>query len=116
MTAHVVHAKDYALDAPSLPRIAWAPERADLHVNLVVLHGGEVIGEHINQTLDVLLTCLAGNGDLHVDGEIVPLTPGTVALMPLGAGRGVASGNGGLRYTTCHLKRGGIMPTVHRRD
>jgi quercetin dioxygenase-like cupin family protein len=85
-------------------------------VNLVVLHGGEAIGEHVNQTLDVLLTCLAGEGGLHVDGKHVPLTPGTVALIPLGTRRRVVAGDSGLRYTTCHRKRGGIMPTIHRRD
>ncbi len=75
MTAEVIHLKDYDLMDASLPRIAWAPESTDLHVNLVMLYPGESIGKHVNETLDVLLTCLAGEGEAQVDGDVIPSHP-----------------------------------------
>lgn len=98
------------------PRIAWSPESTDLHVNVVSLKRGESIGEHVNATLDVLMTCLAGEGTLTVDGEEISFSPGTIALVPTGASRGVVASNNGVTYTTCHRKRGGIMPTVQPRS
>lgn len=97
------------------PRIAWSPASSDLHVNVVVLKPGEGIGAHVNATLDVLMTCLAGEGTLTVDGTDIAFSPGTIALVPTGAQRGVVAGNNGIAYTTCHRKRGGIMPTVQGR-
>lgn len=98
-----------------LPRIAWTPASDDLHLNLVSLKPGEEIGDHVNQTLDVVLTCLAGSGTLTADGEAVTLHPGTIAMIPQGAQRRVVAGNDGLRYTTCHRKRGGLVPTARRK-
>lgn len=111
MRADVLQPEDYAADR-DLPRIAWTPASTDLHLNLVILTPGEEIGAHVNQTLDVVLTTLAGNGTLVVDDEPVPLQPGTIALIPQGASRHVVAGDNGLRYITCHRKRGGIMPTL----
>lgn len=99
-----------------LPRIAWTPESTDLHVNLVSLRAGEEIGAHVNHALDVVLTCLAGRGTLDVEGESVPLRPGTVAVIPKGASRRVVAGDNVLRFTTCHGKRGGLVPSVRRND
>lgn len=115
MPGAFIHAHEYQLGDRSLARIAWAPGSTDLHVNLVVLHPGEVVGAHVNATLDVLITCLAGEGELRVDDACVALAPGTIALVPAGAKRGVVAGNTGLRYTTCHRKRGGIVPSVQHK-
>jgi quercetin dioxygenase-like cupin family protein len=97
-------------------RIRWTPESDDLHVNLVDLRPGEEIGEHTNTALDVLLTCLTGGGTLVVDGETIVMRAGSVVLIPRGARRAVIAGESGVRYTTCHRKRGGLMPTVSRRE
>lgn len=97
-----------------LPRIAWTPASDDLHLNLVSLKPREEIGEHVNQALDVVLTCLAGEGTLHVEDEEVPLRPGTVAMIPMATRRRIVAGNNTLRYTTCHRKRGGIMPVARK--
>lgn len=104
-------------ETPSTPhrRIRWTPESSDLHVNLVDLRAGEKIGTHVNTALDVLLTCLDGDGTLLVDGEETSLHPGTIALIPKGARRGVIAGERGVRYTTCHARRGGLIPTVTER-
>lgn len=97
-----------------LPRVAWTPASDDLHLNLVSLKPGEEIGEHVNQALDVVLTCLAGEGTLKVDGESIPLQPGTIAMIPRGANRRVVASDNALRYSTCHRRRGGMMPTIRR--
>lgn len=115
MATDVIQPDSYASAETILPRIAWTPESTDLHINLVSLNAGEGIGEHVNQALDVLLTCLAGSGELHVDEDIIPLIPGTVVLIPMGASRSVVANDNMIRYTTCHRKRGGIMPTVTSR-
>ena len=116
MPTDVIHAEEYAAPDSRLPRIAWTPESEDLHVNLVTLNAGSVIGEHTNQTLDVLLTCLEGAGELRVDGDTIPLHSGTIVLIPKGTKRSITAGGGTLRYITCHRKRGGIMPTVQPRS
>ena len=105
----------YASADHDLPRIAWTPESTDLHVNLVTLGANEEIGEHVNESLDILLTCLAGEGHIRLGEDVIPLTAGTVILIPMGAGRHIVAGNTMLRYTTCHRKRGGLMPTPAKR-
>lgn len=112
MPLDAIQANQYSTPESPHRRIRWAPESADLHVNLVDLRGGEEIGAHVNPALDVLLTCLDGSGTLVVDNERVPLQAGTAALIPKGARRGVLAGERGIRYTTCHMRRGGLMPTV----
>jgi quercetin dioxygenase-like cupin family protein len=115
MAFDVIHRDDYGdPDAPH-SRIRWTPGSEDLHVNLVDLRAGEEIGEHVNTALDVLLTCLGGRGSLVVDGEAIEMSAGSLALIPRGARRAVIAGEAGMRYTTCHRKRGGLMPTVSRR-
>jgi quercetin dioxygenase-like cupin family protein len=116
MAADVIRFADYGSPSRSLPRIAWTPESTDLHVNLVALGAGEEIGEHVNESLDVLLTCLAGEGELHIDDDVIPLASGTVCVIPMGSRRRIVAGNNMLRYTTCHRKRGGLMPTVQSRS
>ncbi len=103
-------------DAANTPhrRIMWSPKSDDLHINLVDLRGNEEIEDHVNEALDVLLTCLAGDGTLVIDGESVSMVTGSVALVPKGARRAVIAGPDGMRYTTCHRARGGLMPSVKR--
>lgn len=116
MPRDVIHASDYRIPSEPHTRIRWTPESSDLHINLVDLRAHEEIGEHVNTALDVLLTCLDGGGALVVDGESHSLSQGSMALIPKGARRSVLAGDGGIRYTTCHQKRGGLMPTVRSRS
>jgi quercetin dioxygenase-like cupin family protein len=115
MTIEAIHATEYT--DPELPhsRIRWTPESTDLHLNLVNLRAGEEIGKHTNISLDVVLTCLDGGGTLVANKESIPLRPGSVVLIPKGSSRAIIAGPDGLRYTTCHQKRGGLMPTVPHR-
>lgn len=115
MKIQALQPDDYASPDITLTRIGWTPESTDLHINLVSLKPGESIAEHVNETLDVLLTCLFGAGELHIDEETVPLVPGTVALIPQGSRRSIVANNNTLRYTTCHRKRGGLLPTIKAR-
>lgn len=114
MPADVVHAAAYRDEEKPHTRIRWTPESADLHVNLVDLRAGEEITEHVNASLDVLLTCLDGGGTLVVDGDNMALGAGSIALIAKGSKRGVIAGPDGIRYTTCHGRRGGLMPTTQR--
>ncbi|HVL25553.1 MAG TPA: cupin domain-containing protein [Thermomicrobiales bacterium] len=109
-----VHADAYTGDAQ--PRIVWTANGDDLHVNLIALGPGEEIGEHVNAQLDVLQACLDGDGTLTVDGEALPFGAGSVVLVPKGVARSTRAGEAGLRYVTCHRRRGGLMPTVQRRS
>ena len=113
MPLNAIHADDYQSVETPHRRIRWTPASSDLHVNLVDLRAGEEIGEHVNAALDVLLTCLDGDGTLIVDSDTAPLRPGTIVLIPKGARRGVVAGESGVRYTTCHMRRGGLMPTMN---
>jgi quercetin dioxygenase-like cupin family protein len=110
-----VHTGQYASGEP-LPRIVWTGTSDDLHANLIALAPGEEIGVHVNQQLDVLLTCIDGEGVLTIDNTEISLTGGSIVLIPQGAQRGTRAGDSGLRYVTCHRRRGGIMPTVQRRS
>ena len=85
--------------------MVWtAPPGRDLNVNLVVLAAGERIAEHTNDALDVLVVVLAGEGTARVDGTDVPLRSHEAVLIPKGARRGIAAGDG-LRYMTVHIAR-----------
>jgi quercetin dioxygenase-like cupin family protein len=116
MSIEAIHPADY--NVPSLPhiRIRWTPESTDLHLNLVDLRAGEEISEHVNTALDVILTCLDGSGTLLVDGKRIDLTPGSIAMITKGLRRAIIAGDRGMRYTTCHQKRGGLIPTISSKD
>jgi quercetin dioxygenase-like cupin family protein len=82
--------------------VVWSASPDGLHVNLVVLAAGGSIPSHVNDSLDVLLICLAGMGTLGVDDDGVELVPHRAVLVPRGARRGVLAGDGGIRYLTIH--------------
>lgn len=96
-------------------RIRWVPETEDLHMNVVHLRPGEEIGEHVNAALDVIITCLQGDGVLTADDARTAMQAGSIALIPRGANRHIQAGDQGMVYTTVHRKRGGILPTLPSR-
>lgn len=111
MSVDAIHSDEYLDGNAPHRRIRWTPGSADLHLNLVDLRPGEEIAEHVNASLDVVLTCLDGSGTLVVDGNNISMRSGSVAMIAKGSSRGVIAGPDGMRYTTCHGKRGGLMPT-----
>lgn len=96
-------------------RNVWQPPTDDLHMNVLVLRGSEEIAPHINQLLDVIVTCLQGSGTITVDDEQVHVETGSIVLIPQGAKRHILADGNGMVYTTVHRKRGGLIPTVPNR-
>ncbi len=96
-------------------RNVWQPATEDLHMNLLVLRDGEEIAPHVNQVLDVIVTCLRGSGTITIDTESVAMVPGSIVLIPQGKLRHISAGETGMVYTTVHRKRGGLMPAVTNR-
>lgn len=96
-------------------RNVWQPGTDDLHMNLLVLRAGEEIASHVNQVLDVIVTCLRGSGTITIENEAVAVEPGSIVLIPHGKNRHIVAGDDGMVYTTVHRKRGGLMPTVPNR-
>lgn len=94
-------------------RNVWQPDTDDLHMNLLVLRSGESIGKHINQLLDIVVTCLRGSGTIHINDGSIQVESGSIVLIPRGSNREIVAGEEGIIYTTVHRKRGGIMPMVN---
>ena len=94
----------------------WGIASADLNATLLVWPPGHEIAEHVNAELDVLVVVLGGHGSVVIDGEPHTLAAGTAILIPRGALRRIASGDGGLRYLSVHRRRGPlrIQPSTHR--
>lgn len=90
----------------------WSLNAEQLNVNLMRLSTGEGIVEHVNGELDVLLAVFEGRGELSVDGEVHPLGPGIVVVVPRGARRAIRCLQGPLVYLTTHRQRGGLLPTA----
>lgn len=96
-------------------RNVWQPATDDLHMNVLVLRAGEEIAPHVNQVLDVVVTCLHGSGTIVVDDERAYVVPGSIVVIPQGKYRHIEAGERGMVYTTVHRKRGGLMPTISGR-
>lgn len=90
--------------------VAWAHQSTDLNVNLLVLAGGEGVGEHVNDEVDVLLVVLAGDGTISVEGVAHPVRAGHALVIPKGTRRALSAGQHHLTYLTCHRRRAGLWP------
>jgi quercetin dioxygenase-like cupin family protein len=86
--------------------VVWSAAPAGVHVNLVVLDGGESIAPHRNDAVDVLVVVLDGSGTAAIDSAVVELAPTTALLIPEGTLRSIEAGAEGLRYLTIHAHRG----------
>ncbi len=89
---------------------AYTTSSADLNVNLIRFDGGRGVPAHVNETLDVLLLALSGEGLLEIDGETRAFAAGQLCLVPAGASRAIRSAGGPFAYLTCHRRRPGLMP------
>jgi quercetin dioxygenase-like cupin family protein len=96
---------------PGPDGVIWAlgGER-QLEVNLVVLGASGVIGEHLNEAVDVAMVVLDGSAHVTVDGLARPVATHDLVFVPRGTRRGVTAGAGGVRYLTVHVARPG--PTI----
>jgi mannose-6-phosphate isomerase-like protein (cupin superfamily) len=88
------------------------PHGGDLDANVVHLRPHDVIGEHVNQEVDVLIHVLEGEAQITVNGAAHPLYAGHLVLVPVGTRRQVTSGASGVTYLTVHRRRSalGITP------
>ncbi|MFH8612644.1 cupin domain-containing protein [Streptomyces sp. NPDC018029] len=77
----------------------------DLDAAVVRLAPGADLGEHTENGCGILLTVLAGSGELRVPGEVLPLAPGALAWLPARTPRFLRAGEHGLTYTTAHRRR-----------
>lgn len=87
----------------------WTLEGSeDLNANLVRFEAAEaeVVGEHVNEEVDVLFAGLSVAGTVRVDGEPHPLEVGRVVLAPKGSKRSVTRETESLAYLTVHRRRG----------
>jgi quercetin dioxygenase-like cupin family protein len=100
-------------DAALAPRRArgptWGAESDDLNATILEWPPGQGPPEHVNETRDVLVACLDGEGVLSVDRVERPLHAGVAEIVPKGARRAVSAGPRGIRYLTAHLRRGGLQ-------
>ncbi|WP_369217449.1 hypothetical protein [Streptomyces flavofungini] len=87
--------------------VTWSlgdPTR-DLDANVVRLAPDAYIAEHTETVLGVLVTVLAGAGEVRTPDDVFPLRPGVLAWLPVGTTRSVHAGPEGLTYTTAHRRR-----------
>jgi quercetin dioxygenase-like cupin family protein len=92
----------------------WSlPHDGDLDGNVVWLPSGDVIEQHVNDEVDVLVVVWSGAGELTVDGRVIPLRPGVVVQVERGADRGFRAGSEGVTYLSVHRRRDGL--TITRR-
>ena len=102
-----------SVDITGRAGVVWSlPHGGDLDANLVHLHPGGTIERHVNDDVDVMISVIAGHGQLVIDGSTHPLRDLVVALVPKGQYREVRAGSAGITYLSIHRRRGplGITP------
>lgn len=98
-----------ALDESGSSGAVWSlPHGGDLDANAVWLGPDDVIDEHVNDEVDVLVVVWRGDGDLLTDRGSTRLGPGIVAQIPRGGRRAIRAGSEGLTYLSVHRRRDGI--------
>jgi mannose-6-phosphate isomerase-like protein (cupin superfamily) len=87
----------------------WGLASADLNVTLLAWPAGELLPEHVNLELDVLLVVVDGDGTAVVDGRRHPLAAGHALLVEKGTSRSIEAGSAGIRYVSIHRRRGPLQ-------
>ena len=83
----------------------WGMASADLNATLLAWPAGHMVAEHRNDTLDVLVVVLEGDGVAVLNGEQFPLSAGHALLIVTGAVRSIRAGVAGIRYLSIHRRR-----------
>jgi quercetin dioxygenase-like cupin family protein len=95
-----------ATDTRGRAGVVWSlPHGGDLDANLVHLDPGGVIGSHVNDDVDVVISVIAGAGELVVDGATHVLRGDVLAMIPKGGRRQVRADAKGLTYLSIHRRR-----------
>lgn len=96
-----------ATDTRGRSGVVWSlPHGGDLDANLVRLDPGATIGSHVNDEVDVMISVIAGRGELVIDDKTVELHGDVLALIPKGSRREVRADADGLTYLSIHRRRG----------
>jgi quercetin dioxygenase-like cupin family protein len=86
--------------------VVWSlPHGGDLDANLVHLEPGGVIDAHVNTEVDVVVSVVAGRGQLTIDGTAHQLCGDVLALVPKGVRREIRAGADGITYLSVHRRR-----------
>ncbi len=102
-----VNLGEIAASAHGRAGVVWALEASsELNANLVRFEAGGGVGEHVNDEVDVIIVGIWGSGFAEVDGEVHPVSNGTMTFVPKGARRSTRSASGGFAYLTVHRRRG----------
>ncbi len=97
--------------------VVWSlPHGGDLDVNLVRLHADGGIGPHVNDEVDVVISVIAGGGQLVTDGATHDLCGDVLAMVPRGSTREVRAGADGVTYLSIHRRRVGLAIGTNRKD
>lgn len=109
------HAADATLvDLAAVPGsggVVWSISPQGFHTNLVVLDPHKAIDLHRNDSVDVLVVVLAGDGTATVGGRKIALVSMSALLIERGTARSISAGPSGLRYLTVHDERGPLTIT-----
>jgi quercetin dioxygenase-like cupin family protein len=87
----------------------WGTESEELNATILAWPPGAGPPEHVNETRDVALVVLEGDGELELDGARSTVAAGEVVVLPKGSRRRVTAGPDGIRYATVHRRRGGLQ-------
>jgi mannose-6-phosphate isomerase-like protein (cupin superfamily) len=109
----VTHVDVTQLDGEGGGAVWSLPHDGDLDANMIRLHGGQEIGDHVNDEVDVLVVVWHGAGEIAIDDRSLPLRPGVLVLVPMGSSRAIRAGHQGVSYLTVHRRRGPL--TIGRR-
>lgn len=94
--------------------VVWSMSPQGFHVNLVVLEAHDAIGVHRNDSVDVLVVALDGDGTATVGDEQFPLGSMAALIIERGATRSISAGSSGLRYLSVHARRGPLTIGARR--
>ncbi len=90
---------------------AWRLTDAELNANLLVFDHGQGIELHRNNSVDVLIVGVAGQGSLIIDAATHPIWAGRAVLVPRGSERSITAESDRFAYLTVHQARGPLLPT-----
>ena len=87
----------------------WGLESEELNATLLEWPPGAATPEHVNAERDVLVFVVEGSATLVLEGRERPLRAGEAVIVEKGRRRSVVAGPEGVRYLTCHRRRGGLQ-------
>lgn len=103
-----------ALAQPGSNGAIWGTETQDLDATLVRWEAGLGVTRHLNEEVDVIMTVLAGEAAVTVNGETCQLAPGCILVIPKGIYREIMAGPTGITYLNIHKRKRGMIPNMVR--